>query len=40
VIAVLPGSLDGVEVGLSILLEITQHLLEEAQRTEGPHRVS
>jgi len=40
VIAVLPGSLDGVEVGLSILLEITQHLLEEAERTEGPHRVS
>ena len=40
VIAVLPGSLDGVEVGLSILLEITQHLLEEAQRTEGLHRVA
>ncbi|WP_434731076.1 molybdenum cofactor synthesis domain-containing protein [Thermogladius sp. KZ2Tp1] len=39
IVAVLPGSTDGVEVGLSILLEIAPHLLEESSRIAGAHRV-
>uniref|UniRef100_A0A7C4DBE2 MogA/MoaB family molybdenum cofactor biosynthesis protein n=1 Tax=Staphylothermus marinus TaxID=2280 RepID=A0A7C4DBE2_STAMA len=36
---VLPGSPNAVEDGLNILLEIIEHVLEEARRFEGEHRV-
>ncbi|WP_440059663.1 MogA/MoaB family molybdenum cofactor biosynthesis protein [Thermogladius sp. 4427co] len=39
VIAVLPGSPEAVEIGLDILLGVVDHLLEEASRIEGPHKV-
>lgn len=39
VAVVLPGSPDAVEDGLNILLEIVEHVLEEAGRFEGEHRV-
>lgn len=38
-VAALPGSRDGAMLGLELLLELLPHLLEEAARIEGPHRV-
>lgn len=34
----LPGSPKGVELGLKLLLEIIDHLIEEVDRFEAPHR--
>lgn len=34
----LPGSIQALEVGLSILVDIVGHLAEEVDRFEGPHR--
>jgi len=35
----LPGSPDAVKLGLEILLEMVEHLLEEAWRFDEPHKV-
>lgn len=37
-VAVLPGSPKAVEIGLHILLDIVDHLIEEMKRFEGPHK--
>ncbi|MCY0868598.1 MAG: MogA/MoaB family molybdenum cofactor biosynthesis protein [Desulfurococcus sp.] len=38
VIVVLPGSPQAVETGLKILLDVINHVIEEVDRFEGPHR--
>lgn len=38
-VAVLPGSIKAVELGIEILSGIISHLIEEAKRYEGEHRV-
>lgn len=38
VAVVLPGSKNAVEVGISILKDVLNHLLEEVDRYEGPHK--
>ena len=38
VAVVLPGSIDAVVLGLEILLNMIEHLLEETTRFEGPHK--
>ncbi|ACL10530.1 molybdenum cofactor synthesis domain protein [Desulfurococcus amylolyticus 1221n] len=35
---VLPGSPSALEIGLKILMDIIEHLVEEVERFEGPHR--
>jgi len=37
-VAVLPGSPDATKLGVEILAEILNHLLEEVDRFEGPHK--
>ncbi|MCD6301418.1 MAG: MogA/MoaB family molybdenum cofactor biosynthesis protein [Staphylothermus sp.] len=36
---VLPGSINAVKLGLKIIVEIIDHLYEEAKRFEGPHNI-
>ncbi|MEM1644336.1 MAG: MogA/MoaB family molybdenum cofactor biosynthesis protein [Ignisphaera sp.] len=38
IIVVLPGSPKAVEIGLNLLLEIIEHLIEEVKRFEGIHK--
>lgn len=38
IVAVLPGSPDAVELGLDILISVLDHLVEEVERYETPHR--
>lgn len=38
-VAVLPGSIGAVELGIEILSKIIDHLIEEAKRYEGEHRI-
>ncbi len=38
-IAVLPGSIGAVELGIEILTGMIDHLIEEAKRYEGEHRI-
>ena len=38
VVAVLPGSPGGVRLGLELLTSTLEHLIEEVDRFEGPHR--
>ena len=39
-VAVLPGSPDATKLGVEILAEILNHLLEEVDRFEGPHKTT
>lgn len=39
VAAALPGSKEAVEVGMDILLSIVEHVVEEARRIEGEHKI-
>ncbi|MEM1732398.1 MAG: molybdopterin-binding protein [Desulfurococcaceae archaeon] len=37
IVVVLPGSPNAVEIGMNILMDIVDHLIDEIDRFEGPH---